>query len=756
MIFVKQAKIVCFFKSLIIELRVFFLSSQGGGHRVFSMKWYTAFTLFALTLMGASAQEVKQGEGGLNRLAKESSPYLRLHAKNPVNWYAWGDAAFARAKKDNKPILLSIGYSTCHWCHVMERESFEDKKIADILNQDFVCIKLDREERPDIDKIYMTSYNVMTGESGGWPLNVFLTPDLKMFYGGTYFPPRTKSGRVGFESVIQQLSVAWDKKNGEVLASANGFADNMKKALDDRGADSEVVKKSVLELAVKQLMSNADNTGGGWGGAKGPKFPQPSNLSYLLRSWQRTGNVELLDFVKLTATKMANGGIHDHLGGGFHRYSVDGQWLVPHFEKMLYDQAQLLDLYLDLYVITGDERYRDVAERTADFVMRDMQSPQGGYYCAQDAQSEGKEGKYWCWKMEGLRAFLNDEEFFEVVEYFHLTEDGNFYDFSDPEALKSQNVLSLTPDAGEQKLSNHLVSAIAKMKSVRAKRVPPATDKKVLASWNGMMIGSMARAGIVLKNQDFTDSAVAAMGFIKAKLWKKNEVGKWRLDHDYYDRSELGDLGELKEEANEQAQSYLLMLQACRRLYEMNLDPEMLAMAIKLAESSREIFYDEKDGGFYESAEKSDVIFRLKGDYDGALPTSSSVAVVEFLRLYEITQREDLLSVVEGTMRAHGVELSQYPSSLSYMMRGVDHYYADKKRLVIVGEDEEDKNVFLHYINAQWLPHLTLMGNAGDVDVFTKALPKMESKTTIYLCQGATCKPPVTSLDTLKKLIFNK
>jgi uncharacterized protein YyaL (SSP411 family) len=385
--------------------------------------------------------------------------------------------------------------------------------------------------------------------------------------------------------------------------------------------------------------------------------------------------------------------------------------------------------------------------------MTKMQSDQGGYYSAQDAQSEGKEGKYWCWTMQELRELLDPDELAEAVKHFRLTEKGNFYDHSDPEALKLQNVLSLSPDSGHQKASENLANAIKKMKVARAKRIPPATDKKILASWNGMMIGSMARAGIVLDSPKYTASADAAMNFIKSTMWKKNESGEYRLAHSYYDRTELEHAGEEKEVISEQAQSYVLMLQACRRLYEMTLDPEMLSMAIQLAETSRKLFYDEKRGGFYESVVKDDILLRLKGDHDGAIPTSSSVGMVEFLRLYEITQRQDFLAVAEGTMKAHGEELSLHPSSLSYMLIGIDHYYAEKQRVVIAGGNAEDQNTYLQYFNTQWHPNLTLMSNIGDVDDFTKNLPQVDGKTTIYLCEGVTCKPPVTSLEGLKKIM---
>ena len=320
-----------------------------------------------------------------NRLAKEASPYLRQHAKNPVNWYPWGKEAFDKAKKENKPILLSIGYSTCHWCHVMERESFENEAIAKLLNENYVAIKLDREERPDVDKIYMTSYQVMFSENGGWPLNVFLTPDLKMFYGGTYFPPNDKGGRVGFESVLKQLHTAWNDKNDEVLESANGLTEHMKEALKERKPAESVVSENVLLAAQKKMMENADLKEGGWGA--GPKFPQPSHLSFLLKSWKRSGDKTVLDFVKLTADKMADGGIYDQIGGGFARYTVDKKWLVPHFEKMLYDNAQLVSLYSKGYSATQKSLYKNIVFETLQFVERELLDKNGGFYASLDADS---------------------------------------------------------------------------------------------------------------------------------------------------------------------------------------------------------------------------------------------------------------------------------------------------------------------------------------------------------------------------------
>jgi len=685
----------------------------------------------------------------LNRLAKEASPYLRQHASNPVDWYPWGKEAFAKAKKENKPIFLSIGYSTCHWCHVMARESFEDKKIANFLNKHFVSIKVDREERPDVDKIYMTSYNLMTGESGGWPLNVFLTPDLKMFYGGTYFPPRDRGGRIGFESVIKQLSKAWEEKHDDVVKAADQFVGQMKKAVAARSSADKVVPKSVLDKAAKMMLESADLQGGGWGNRN--KFPMPSHLNYLLRSWKRTGDKKLLDFVRLTADKIAQGGIHDHLGGGFHRYSVDNKWLVPHFEKMLYDQAQLLDVYLTLWQITKKAQYKKVAEDIAHYVIRDMQAPEGGYYCAQDAQSEGKEGKYFCWTRRELEKNLDKATLEAVCDHFGISKEGNFYDFSDPDALKNQNVLSLV-HGYEVKQPELVARGIKKMRELRAKRVPPMTDKKILASWNGMMIASMARAGAVLGESKFSNSAAKAMQFIRKSMWDEE---KNRLVHRYYDRKVSGGAG-VEKDASAQAESYLSLLHASRKMYELSLKPEYLEWAIKLADASQELFFDSKNGGFYEAAAVADLVLRLKGDYDGATPTSSSVAVLEFLKLAEITGKPEYKQVAEMTLKAYANELLQYPSSLTQMLSGLDFYYAPKQRVVIATKSPDDAKSLLKAVASIWLPNLTVIGNHGPVDKFNLTLSPVDGKPAAYFCQGKSCKLPVTTPEDLQKLLEGK
>lgn len=674
----------------------------------------------------ADAGQVKE-----NRLAKEASPYLRLHAKNPVDWYPWGEEAFAKAKKENKPILLSIGYSTCHWCHVMERESFENKEIAKILNAHFVAIKLDREERPDVDKVYMTAYHTMTGQTGGWPLNMFLTPDLAPFFGGTYFPPTDRGGRVGFKNALLQLKDAWANKQEQVLASAKELRQHMLDSSVAGKLTETVPGAEVLGMAAQLLMESGDAQKGGWD--KGPKFPMPSHLRFLLRSWKRSGDSKVLAFVELTAREMAKGGIHDHLGGGFHRYTVDGKWLVPHFEKMLYDQAQLLDFYLDLYQVTRKQEYADVADSICGYVLRAMRAEGGAFYCAEDAQSEGKEGKYFCWTTSELKSLLNPDEFTAICAYFGVTDKGNFYDHSDPEALKAQNVLSLVKEEkwlGEKPGREALVlSGIRKMQVARSSRIRPSTDDKILASWNGMMIGALQRAGIVLGEKKYSAASNKAMAFVKKEMWDgKRLAHRWHADG---------------LDASAQAESYLLMLQASRRCYEMTLDPELLEFAIDLAEASIALFHDSKKGGFFGSAVADDVIVRLKGSYDGAMPTASSIAVMEFLKLSEITGRKDFQKVAEGTFRAHGELMMLAPTSLTSMLQALDLYHSKRQRLVLAVGANGDAGFYAE-IAAGYRPNLTLMGNKGLVDDFEKGLKAKLEKTTGYLCEGETCQAPVT------------
>lgn len=675
-----------------------------------------------------------------NHLAGEKSPYLIQHVRNPVDWYPWGKTAFEKAKKENKPILLSIGYSTCHWCHVMERESFENEEIAKFLNKHFVSIKVDREERPDVDKIYMTAYQAMYQAGGGWPLNMFLTPDLKPFAGGTYFPPKDRQGRPGFLRVLKTLADAWKEKGDEVLKSANDIHADMSRILGAPGEDDGELVKEDLDRAAQVLLADADGQHGGWG--QGPKFPQVSHLRFLLRFWYRTGDKEVFKHMILTADKMMQGGIHDHLAGGFHRYAVDGHWLVPHFEKMLYDQAQLLEFYLDLWLITKDARYRTVAVGISDYVLREMQHKEGGFYSAQDAQSEGKEGKYHCWTLAELKHVLTDDELRVATRWFGVTEKGNFIDHSDPDPLPDLNVLYLAdPNLNISKPTRVLLnSAISKMRAVRAKRVPAATDDKVLADWNGIMIAALARTGRVLDEKRYLDAAVKAHAFVKAKLWDgKLLYHRWR---------------DGERDQSQQASSYLQMTAASLALYQTTLESSYLDFAILLAEGAEKLFYDSKHGGFFVGTDRPDLVLRLKDDFDGATPTASSQGALQFLKLAEMTGREEFRKIAEKSMRSVTAVIKRSPYAMPEMMSVAEMELGDGPRLVLAVHGEAEDFISARY--QVYSPHLLLMGNKGKVDAFSKTLKPKDDKTTAYYCVGKTCLPPVTSVKELIQVLEKK
>ncbi|HVY13180.1 MAG TPA: thioredoxin domain-containing protein, partial [Alphaproteobacteria bacterium] len=451
-----------------------------------------------------------------NRLAKEKSPYLLQHAHNPVDWYPWGEEAFAKARAEKKPIFLSIGYSTCHWCHVMERESFEDEKVAKYMNDNFVCIKVDREERPDVDQIYMTAVQAMTGQ-GGWPLNVFITPDLKPFYGGTYFPPSPAFGRPSFMQLLEKIHETWQSRSDDIKTAAAQLHDQLNGLVTNEPVPGSSLSGSVLTNALNQFKDEYDPRYGGFGNA--PKFPRPVQPSFMLNAGKRFGDAEAVKMVLFTCDHMAAGGMYDQLGGGFARYSVDAQWLVPHFEKMLYDNAQLVNLYLDAYLVSGEQKHADTVRDIIRYVLRDMTHAQGGFYSAEDADSEGKEGKFYCWTQEEMGKLLSPEELKVAVRYFGVTEEGNFVDHSDANPLPHQNVLSIVDPKLSAEETKLLASAKKKMFEARTKRIRPHLDDKVLSSWNGLMLSALARAYAILGDESYRAAAEKNIQFIESKLW---------------------------------------------------------------------------------------------------------------------------------------------------------------------------------------------------------------------------------------------
>ena len=675
-----------------------------------------------------------------NRLAREKSPYLLQHAHNPVDWFAWGPEAFEKARKENKPIFLSIGYSTCHWCHVMERESFESNEVAKYLNEHFVAIKVDREERPDVDKIYMTFVQAMTG-SGGWPLNCFLTPELKPFFGGTYWPPEPKHGRPSFLQILQSVNDAWQSKHEAVADSARQLHEKLAQITARESTNQILLSPALLQSAGAQLKHGYDAVNGGFGGA--PKFPTPGHPLFLLRYGARFHDDAAVKMVLYTCERMAAGGIYDQLGGGFSRYSVDAKWLVPHFEKMLYDNAQLVNLLLDAHLVSGDARHAAVARDTLRYVLRDMTHPDGGFYSAEDADSEGKEGKFYCWTRAELASLLTPEEFNVAVKYFGVTEAGNFLDHSDPHPLPNQNVLSIVdpnlPAADEPLLK----SAREKMLKARAQRIRPHLDDKVLASWNGLMLGAFARAYAVLGDEAYRVAAEKNLAFIQGKLWDattKTLYHRWRDGG--RDDVQLLD-------------AYAFLLAGVIDLYEATLNPKHLEFAVALATTMLEKFYDAKDGGFWQSAGgATDLILRVKEDYDGAEPSGNSVATLALLKLAAVTERKEFKDAAEKSLRLFSNRLQSQPHAVTRMLLALDFSIEEPKRVVIAGDPAAPgTKALLRAAHSVYQPNKIVLGTTGPVEPFAKTLPQKDGLPTAYLCTGKSCLPPTQDTAKLKSLL---
>jgi hypothetical protein len=673
-----------------------------------------------------------------NRLAREKSPYLLQHQFNPVDWFAWGDEAFAKAQREDKPVFLSIGYSTCHWCHVMERESFENEELAALLNAHFVSIKVDREERPDVDKIYMTFVQATTGQ-GGWPLNVFLTPDRKPFFGGTYFPPDNRHGRSSFAQVLNQIHQLWQGRRAELTNSAAEIHLRLEQhARQESGAG--LLTPAILEHAGRLFKEGYDAVHGGFGTA--PKFPQPSQPQFLLRYANRCQDEEAARLVLNTCDRMAAGGIHDQLGGGFARYSVDAQWLVPHFEKMLYDNAQLAQLYLDAWLVSAEPRHADVARDILDYVLRDMTHPQGGFFSAEDADSEGQEGKFYCWTRAELSQLLAPNELEVAARFFGITEPGNFIDHSHPQPLPGQNVLSVVEpnlSASERTL---LASARKKMLAARAQRVRPHLDDKVLVSWNGLMLGALARAGAVLDSATYRAAAERSLDFIQAHLWDamaKTLHHRWR-------EAERDDVQLLE--------AYAFLLAGVIDLYEATVEPRRLEFAVAVAEAMLARFYDEEQGGFWQSpAGAEDLIIRVKEAYDGAEPSGNSMATLALLKLGLITGRQEFTDAAAKTLRFFAHRLEQFPQGVPCMLQALDFFLDEPSRVAIAGAPTQpETRALLHAAHAVYRPNKVVLGNAGPVEPFAQSLPA-KAGPLAYLCLGSSCRPPTRDGAALRALL---
>jgi uncharacterized protein len=687
-----------------------------------------------------------------NRLAHEKSPYLLQHAANPVDWYPWGDEAFGRAERENKPVFLSIGYSTCHWCHVMAHESFEDPEVAGLMNEVFVSIKVDREERPEIDMLYMAVCQMMTG-SGGWPLTIIMTPDKKPFFAGTYIPKGTRFGRVGLLELIPRIKEIWATRKDEVLSSAGQVI----AALERTALPGEDLREDTLHLAYTQLRDRFDEEYGGFGGA--PKFPTAHNLPFLLRYWKRTGESKALDMVEKTLGAMRRGGIYDQVGFGFHRYSTDRQWLVPHFEKMLYDQALLATAYLEAFQATGKEEYALAAREIFTYVLRDMTADGGGFFSAEDADSEGEEGKFYLWTPAEIKDALAPEEADFAIRVFNVTGSGNFAD----EAAGHQtgrNILHLTGPLPEiaaglnlavPELHRRLESTREKLFAYREKRVHPHKDDKVLADWNGLMIAALAQGARVLDEPGYAAAAGRAAEFIFDNML----TSAGRLWHRYRD-------GEAAVPAN--LDDHAFLIHGMLELYETTFEVDYLQKALTLNGHMLEHFRDDKNGGFYFTADDSEgLLVRQKEIYDGAVPSGNSMAMLDLIRLGRITADPGLEEKAAGIGRAFFENVRQMPSAYTQLMIAVDFAVGPSYEVVITGGLRADDTArLLRALRREFIPNKIVILLAADTDTseikgiapFTRYLSAIDNKATAYVCVDYSCALPTT--DIVKMLsLFN-
>ena len=717
-----------------------------------------------------------------NRLAHEKSPYLLQHAHNPVDWYPWGGEAFAKARRENKPLFLSVGYSTCHWCHVMAHESFESEEVAAIMNREFVNIKVDREERPDVDRVYMTFVQATTG-GGGWPMSVWLTPDLKPFVGGTYFPPEDRYGQPGFKKVLERIATAWKENRNQIVEQGDKIVAALRES-QARAAGETKIDAATLESAYQQIERSYDSKEGGFGNA--PKFPRPVTLNFLTRLYVRDPESDsgkhALEMTLLTLCKMAAGGMHDHIGGGFHRYSVDRYWHVPHFEKMLYDQAQLAVAYLDAFQITKDRQYESVARDILDYVARDMTSNEGGFFSAEDADSpvvaggglsavasakaddpgHGKtaEGAFYVWTKKEIDAALGDAaEIFDF--YYGVQSHGNAPEGSDPQdEFRGKNILiqrhTIAETAqhfkkSEAEIAKSLAHSREILFAIRAKRPRPHLDDKIIAAWNGLMISAYARAAQALDDPRYLEIAARAANFLRQNLYDPS--GKI-LYRNYRDgRSDIEGF----------ADDYACVVQGLLDLYEASFDVERLRFATQLQETQDRLFFDEKNGGYFSSSGKDQSVFvRMKDDNDGAEPAASSVAALNLLRLSQFRDDKEMAARARKTIDAFAATFSLYVSAMPQMLVALDYSLSKPRQIVIAGKKAApDTKALLKEVHRHFLPNTILLladggegqNYLGEKNEAIRAMSMVEGKPAAYVCENFTCKAPVTGAKALGGLL---
>jgi uncharacterized protein len=695
-----------------------------------------------------------------NRLAAERSPYLLQHAGNPVQWYPWGQEAFDKARALDRPIFLSIGYSTCHWCHVMAHESFESQEIADILNRDFISIKVDREERPDVDRVYMTFVQATTG-SGGWPMSVWLTPDLKPFYGGTYFPPDARWGRPGFPEILREIVRVWQQERAKVQLSAENLTEQIR-GLRSTSPGGGVPESDALKEGVAQFAQTFDQARGGFGGA--PKFPRPSELLFLLRETARTGDYTPAYMVAKTLQPMALGGMRDHIGGGFHRYSVDANWRVPHFEKMLYDQAQITLACLETYQLAADRFFAEVAEDTLEYVLREMTNPEGGFFSAEDADSvppehaadpraHKTEGAFYLWPESELQTLLKDDV--DVFRYrFGIRPDGNAPE--DPHGeFTGKNLLYVASSVEEVaertgKSRDEVTAALQRSRMVlfqeRLSRPRPHLDDKVLTGWNGLMLAAFARAARVLPGADarrrYLDAAVRSATFLEHHMW---DASRQVLKRRYRD----GDTA-----IDGYAEDYAYLIFGLLELFQTGGDPRWLEWARTLQQRQDEQFWDDENGGWFNTTGTDpSVILRMKEDYDGAEPSPSSMSVLNLLMIAHVTNEAELFERIDRTLKMFGPEIGKLARAIPMMMAALSTYHAKVAQIVIVGvRDDQSTEALMREASAKYDPFSMLVQvEPGEAQSqlarmlpFISAMTARDGRATAYVCHDFTCSAPAT------------
>jgi uncharacterized protein YyaL (SSP411 family) len=670
-----------------------------------------------------------------NRLINETSPYLLQHAHNPVDWFPWGEEALETSQREQKPILLSIGYSACHWCHVMEHESFENEAIARLMNDNFVNIKVDREERPDLDQIYMSAVQMMT-QRGGWPMTVFLTPDAVPFYAGTYFPPEDRYNMPGFPRVLISIADAYRERPEDIQETAKSILSELNRSAATQES-KEPLSPELLDTAYRGMIRNYDSTNGGFGGA--PKFPPAMSLEFLLHTFYRTGNQQVFEIVSATCRKMAEGGIYDQLGGGFHRYSTDSQWLVPHFEKMLYDNALLSRLYLHYYQASRNETARIVAEGILDYVVREMTDAAGGFYSTQDADSEGVEGKFFVWSQDEIEALLGVRDAALFAAYYNVTSDGNF---------EGENILHVTHDLSEVAAANQvtveeLATTLDEARRIlfekREKRVKPGRDEKILTAWNGLMLASFAEAAAILNRSDYLEVA------------KKN--ARFVLDNLRRDGLLLRTYKDGQAKLNGYLEDYAFLIDGLVTLFETSGEIQWLEEARSLTATMIDEFWDDQEGGFfYTGRSHEDLIVRSKDFFDNATPAGNSVAAEVLLRIGLLTDNSDYQRRAATILRLMTSTVQRYPAGFGRLLCAFDFYLGAPKEIALIGEPgtSETKSLLAEI----WTPYLPnkVVAQARPGDAKSAALiplvrdrSQLENKPTVYVCEHFTCKKPVTS-----------